>query len=259
MLLNSEIIVKNVTEDKTVFNFKFDLMEIPEDELLYMLRQFREVKKTIKCRSRDIDVVKSFIKESNNILKRGYKGDKGSMLNIFLLDPAMRGILSRVVSDSSVKDIGMWWCDAGSTGKYFTDILEADPYLNALRHAVALNPWSLDSLGDLDTIIDSQGYHKEGTIGKQTFSIEIIKAPTESKIVCSFYGASNTTIRSVIHLEGTNISPKQDTSSGRSAPSPLGTCSDSYYCSIYLPIWGFNVNASIETDLQYSVVIRYYI
>jgi len=254
--IRNEVVIRNLVRDKVVGRVVFDPSVLSEDELLWLFRVRKEITELLKSRGcrevrQDVDVVREVGKEVVKLLSKATKGGKSVPL-----DPPMRGILGVLVGAKNSRDIGMWWCDGGERGRYFTDTLCDLPNYHWTRRAVALNTWSLSDLSDLDTIIDNEGYHKEGTIGKSPFSYSVVARQREVLLIASFQAASSTTIYSLLLLIPSVLSPGCGSCSSN-YPSTHGTCDPSSYCSIYMPMWGWDIEAPIEADEAYSASIRF--
>ena len=261
-LISNEVVVENVSRKKQVYRFCFDLEQIPEDELAWLLKQYKVLRRLARQGKADSDTIRGFALEVEKIVSKGYGGHRGKMLNPLLLDPAYRPATHHIAHTYSHKDVGLWWCDAGTRGKKFTSSLCTNPSLDIDargRRAVALNPWDLGSLGDLDTIIDSYGEHKSGTIGKFPFSFTRTLFPDSTNIMVTFVASSTTTINSILFLIATYYGYRFPKKCHSEAPAPKGTCHKDYYCSVYLPLWGWDVSFSIVKEDVYSVKIRFYI
>ena len=257
-LISNEVVVENVSRKKQVYRFCFDLEQIPEDELAWLLKQYKTLRRLARKGKVDFDTIRGFALEVEKIVSKGYEGHKGKMLNPLLLDPAFGPVTHVIVRAGSPEDVGLWWCDGGAVGKKFTSRLCTASNLTD-RRAVALNPWSLSSLDDLDTIIDSHGYHKRGTIGKPSFTFTRSSFPDSASTVVTFVASSTTTMESILHLVASATQRKCPNGCLPGFPAPPKTCHGSCYCSIYLPLWGWDVSFSIVKDDVYSVKIRYYV
>jgi len=260
-LINNELKIIDVTRDKVVWDFVFDIDQIPEDELVWMIKQYKYARKLIRMGKKPVDIARELFRESEKILRKGYRGDNGRIMNPFLLDPPMRALHEMIVDYRGSQDIGMWWCDGGDRGKYFTETLAQTPdfdYEAHGRRAVALNPWSLSNPSDLDTVIDSKGYHKEGIIGKLPFSISKAPKGTESGITASFVGASNVTVYSVIVLIPSDDTPQCYSDPYTRTPSTKDLCASGRYCTIYMPIWGWDTETQITENDAYLISMRFW-
>ena len=261
-LLNNELKIVNVTRDKVVWDFVFDIDQIPEDELLWMIKQYKYARKLIRMGKKPVDIARELFRESEKILRKGYRGDNGRIMNPLLLDPPMRALHQMIMNHTAGStNIGMWWCDGGEKGKYSTEWVSRAPAFDIGaegRRALALNPWNLSNPSDLDTIIDSKNYHKEGTIGKSPFLQSKSVSSTESKMVVSFTGASNATIYSVILLIPSGPSPTCSTSYDNQICSVKGFCKTDQYCTIYMPIWGWDTETQITENEAYLLTVRFW-
>ena len=246
MLFGCELKVENVSSGKTVYRFKFDPRMVPADETKWLLEQLRTV--------RDIDSLKRVLREAEKILLKGSMGN-----GRLSLDPAYAAAAQIIIHSYSDEDIGLWWCDYRSKGKMFTSTLCTDPYIEPDRRAVALNPWSLNNPGDLDTIIDSRGYHKGGSIGKSPFSFSTASFANGASIVASFTAASTTTVRSILLLFASYTKSTSRTRCDFNVPAPPGTCDSRYYASIYMPAWGWDVSFTVVEGDAYTVKLRLYV
>jgi len=242
-------------EQRVIFSDVWDPLRMDPQELLWAVSVLRAtlcrcVRRELERRGVDIAKLR---REALDVLRKGSRTGK------LAVDPAMHGAPHMLVNTKAPKDIGLWWCDGGATGKKFTDELRYEPYVAYFnRRAVALNPWGLDNIGDLDTIIDSVGAHKAGTIGKGPFSFSRSQSGKEAVIGVSFVASSTTTIRSVILLTASDSSRTVTGTASSEVPAPPGTCDPDSYASIYVPVWGFDVSWDITADLTYAVDIRLY-
>ena len=210
------------------------------------------------CRRRIIErygagMLRRMRTEYENIIRKAIKG------NAFC-DPPMQVALNNVFRNTAPKEyIAYWWCCWPNKGKYFTTALAKDPFSTGYgRNAVSLNPFTLDNLGDLDTIIDQAGYHKEGTIGIEPFSISWERKLDSIRFNVSFVGGSDTKIRSIILLNASFNQDRTYTSATNGYPAPPGTCHGSQYSPIYIDAWGMNVDIDITEGLSYGITIRLY-
>ncbi len=201
------------------------------------------------------------------IVSRPKKGRESAVL-----DPVFNTVLHMLNYATAPKDIGLWWCIGGSKGKKFTDTLCTDPCLDHSfsspssygaqgRRDIALNPWDLSSIGDLDTIISEYTWRrKTGTIGTTPFTFS--KSRTVDRVTYSvtFIANSNTTIKTIILLLPTEGPQGYSPSSCNDyAPAPPGTCDSSYYNAVFLPLWGIETEINIVEGDPYKIVVEFYI
>jgi len=270
MFISTEVEVENISRRKQVYRLSFNVDEIPVEELAWILKTFRKIKKAVKGGVKPIEEIRELVKETDKILEKASRGGPGRPLNPLLLDPAMRAVTHLIISHKGYAGVGLWWCDGGARGKLFTEKLCKDPafdysgderyHIGAVgRRAVAVNPWSLGDLGDLDTIIDSRGCHKEGTIGKKPFSFTRSKSSTSGTISASFTAKSTATIKSIILLIATRFLSGTERTCYDYNPAPPGTCHGSKYASVYLPLWGWDVSFSVSPGDIYVIKIKFYV
>ena len=258
MFLVTELLVKRLDNDRIVYKFIFDPYYLDLDDIILVNMLIKAIhdRELAKKIERELSIPYHKIKEAiQNILRKGYKGNNGS------IDPALHTAPHIIVNGAiSVYNVGLWWCDYGVKGKVFTQDLCTDPQFSHPRRAIALNPFELDYITqyDLDTIIDSEGYHKEGSIGRSPMEYRYELKPTSALAYGTFIANSDTTIKSVLFLGASYSSPNSSTTCSSQFPAPPNTCDPDYYASIYLPIWGWNVNVSISKDTAYSVSLRWY-
>jgi len=252
--ISSELVVENLSRREEVYRFVFDPTLIPENELVQLIRTVKELKRGKTCRE--------LIGEAGRVLDKVIADVPDRVWTPLLLDPAMRAGLHIIVNEWSIRDIGIWWCDRRQKGRLFTDPLCTGPSLGIKasgRRAVALNPWSLSEISDLDTIIDSRGYHKGGTIGTSPFSFTRALSKNSASIQATFVARTSTTVKSIILLIPSMYGPWYSSSCFPRTPAPRGTCNPDYYESVYLPLWGWDVTFDIVEGEPYAVKIKLYI
>jgi len=256
-ILKAHVICRRIDDDKIVYEAYFDPDLIDLDELILAIR-LAKILKCRCCRRRIIErygegMLRRMRREYESIIRKAIKGN-------LMCDPPLQVALNNLFRPKTPREnISYWWCCYPNKGKYFTEMLSANPYtVGNGRSAVALNPYGLDSLSDLDTIIDQLGYHKEGSIGVKPFSIDWERLIDSIKFVTSFVGASNTKILSIILL---NASYYEDTTGGSAStyfPAPPGTCHGSAYSPIYIDVWGMSVDIDVVEGYSYGLTIRLY-
>ena len=175
-------------------------------------------------------------------------------------DPAAYGAPDVVTGNDVAVDSRPWWCDYGARGK-LVDANLCQPAQIVQRRAIALNPWSSSAPSDLDTIIDSNGYHKSGTIGRSPFTFTRSTTPTDATILATFVAASDATIASIWLLAASNASPSYASSCSRSLPSAANQCCTisglNCFASIYMALWYWDVSISVRAGIPYSVKITF--
>jgi len=250
-----------LTRNRVIYRGEWDPLQIDPGELRYatiLLYASRMHNRCLKCR----EILKQLgytpekaSKEAFKILSKGSRGDR------VVLDPVFPSLVHWLVSTKSVKNVPWWWCAGLSRGKFFTTELGAEPYIydedtGGYRWREALNPWSLSEPSDLDTIIGA----KEGTVGRSPWSIEVTKYDHGFYTRATFYGASDTTIRSILFLCCSQLNEGwvRETTPTSPYPAPPGTCHSDYVSSVYLPLYGFEVDIPISADTPYGLTVHVY-
>ena len=171
-------------------------------------------------------------------------------------DPAAYTAPIVIIAENVPPNAMPWWCDYGVRGKMVNQNLCISAFVTG-RRAVALNPWPSGAPSDLDTIIDSAGYHKSGTIGKAPFTFTRSSTTTDAAILATFVAASDATIASIWLLAASASSPSYSTACEYQHPAPSYVCSTGTYASIYMPIWYWDVDVSVRAGIPYSVKITF--
>jgi len=253
MIFGSELRLVDLTRKKVVFEYVFDPSRIDIDELVYALTLLKMIRKA----QIDKEVEKS-------LEKLGYDAksawneyrkimSKGNVKGNAVVDPSLGATALMLFRRHGTANIGIWFCDYGSRGKYFTSELCTEPLLTEYdRRAMAINPWGLANISDLDTIMDSFNRHKSGTLGEPN-SCSVSVSGRKASITGIFTAKTNASIKSVILLTCSNNVPDSAVDCYDYMPAPPGTCHSSYYTSIYIPFWGFDTDIPIESDVQYGL------
>jgi hypothetical protein len=63
----------------------------------------------------------------------------------------------------------------------------------------------------------------------------------------------------VLWLAASNTSRSYSMACYPSYPAPKGTCHPNVHSSIYLPLWGWDVTASVTRGDTYAVKIKFYV
>jgi len=252
MFFKSELTVKRLDINEIIYQLIFNPELIPIDELMLasiIINAINKNDKKIEKIEKEYGIPRSkmydFVKK---ILNKGIIGKGG-------IDPPMFASIWTIAYYRGLRDSPYWWCRGGAIGKKFTEPLCTGPNLTYHGRGIALNPWSLDNIGDLDTLISSDEVHKSGTIGTGSFSFSRRITSEYVTFAASFTGASDTTVRSVIVVIITGPGQKYE-SCKPEYPAPTGTCHSSYYCVVVLPLWGFDVNFNVQKDIGYSVTVK---
>jgi len=255
------------TRNRTVYRGEWDPALIDPQELQLALLLLSAGRKYNRCRlcrewlDRLGYTPEKAIREALKILSKGSRGDR------VIFDPAYGSLIHILVDIRTSRDLPWYWCrydtEKRRRGTYKTEPLQADPWIYDCNHdgqewCITLNPWTLDSPDDLDTIISSVGAHQEGTIGKKPFSLESSKTRNESEIKCTFYGASDTTIKTIMIVRSSCCSYFSGASLSSCFPAPVGVCDPDDYGAILYPLYGLGVDIPISTDTPYGLTVRIY-
>ena len=250
LTLKNSVWFEDLDRGKVIYKYEFDPFRLDERELLWLIKAYKELKQRVK--SKDKNVVDNFIelyKEIEKIIDKGSKGN-GKLANPLLFDPSLRAVTGLLVWNHHSKDVGVWWCNRTNAGKYFTDTLCDDPFIDYHARAVAVNPWSIPNWADLDTVMGECG-NKSGSIGNPQSYTHAYSAKRAS-YTGTFNAVADTKVYSVLFL-GCTGEPNYSSSCSTTCASPLGTCNDSYYETVYLPLWGWNVEVDVLNGVTYSV------
>ena len=254
LALKNSVWFEDLDRGKVIYKYEFDPFRLDERELLWLIKAYKELKQKVK--NKDKNVVDNFIelyKEIEKIIDKGSKGN-GRLANPLLFDPSLRGVPGLLVHGTHIKDIGIWWCSMGTMKKLFTDPLCTDPNIHRNARAIAINPWSIPNWADLDTVMGECG-NKSGDIGtvqSYTYGIGVNYAIYSG----TFQANKDTKIYSVLFL-GCSNTPNYSSTCTANEPAPTGTCDPSYYMSVYLPLWGWNVEVSVLANITYSVNVKF--
>jgi len=277
LTLKNSVWFEDLDRGKVIYKYEFDPFRLDERELLWLIKAYKELKQKLK--NNDKNVVDNSIelyKEIEKIIDKGSKGN-GRMVNPMLFDKELTNALISMVFDPSLRavpallvgarkassTIGVWWCNGGSRGKFFSSDLctepevecdEGEDYCTGGRRAIAVNPWSIPNWADLDTIIGDCG-NKVGSIGEPV-SYSRSVTDTYAVFAGTFSALADTKVKSVLFLVCTY---RGYTSTGCSdhAPAPPGTCDSDNYASVYLPLWGWNVDVAVSNGITYSVNVKF--
>ena len=260
MIPCAEVIVIDLDRSRTIYRGIWDPLYLDPQELYTLIKLARALKNAQRCPCcRRIltelgYTVEKAREEVRKLLRRANRGE------YLVIDPLRaQGIHALFDLYGAVTSVE-WFCDFGARGKYFTGDLAKRPFL--ARHnrlALMLNPWSLDTPSDADTIIDSNGYHKAGSIGKSPFSIKREHDVDWYEVDVTFYGASDTTIQSIWLALASYYEPNYSTSPSAEYPAPPETCDPTRYASIYSPTYALDCNIPISTDTPYGLTVKVYL
>jgi len=254
-MLASYLEVKRLDTRRVIYKLGWEPWRLDPGELLYALKLLRASRcpKARRQLEKQGMLPSELRREALEVLSKGCYGERGSV------DPAMNAAPHMLAHEYGPTNIGMWWCDGESKGAYFTVELAEKPYLTYNhRRAIAVNPWDLASPSDLDTIMDSRGEHKSGTLGTSPFSFSRHQDGKTVIISGSFKAKSSATISSIILLTASRDAEYVSSSAGYDTPAPKGTCDPDVYTSIYMPVWGFDVSIDIIEGVTYGVNIKLY-
>ena len=254
LTLKNSVWFEDLDRGKVIYKYEFDPFRLDERELLWFIRAYKELKQKVK--NKDKNAVDNFIelyKEIEKIIDKGSKGN-GRLANPLIFDPSLRAVTGLIVYGTHSKDIGVWWCNRSEAGKLFTDPLCTDPFVYYWKRAIAVNPWSIPNWADLDTVMGECG-NKDGNIGTaQSYTHGFgVNYATYSG---TFQANKDTKIYSVLFL-GCSNTPYESTSCTDTEPAPPETCNPDVYESVYLPLWGWNVEVSVSATIAYSVNVKF--